>query len=107
MIATDVVGCLKCKPGKTGTVVNYMIENCASHDPKTLLCNYCQRNYYLNDTKNKCLESKHVTTNGTNKSYMNNCKSMAFDSDKCYECVDGYYLYDDGSGCIAHSNNIS
>lgn len=41
MIAESVVGCLKCKPGYRGNTVNYMIPNCAKHNPKTLLCEYC------------------------------------------------------------------
>ena len=41
MLGTNAVGCLKCKPGKYGSIKNYLIENCASHDPKTTLCNYC------------------------------------------------------------------
>ena len=41
MIADSVVGCLKCKPGWRGTVKNYMIPNCAKHNPKTLQCEYC------------------------------------------------------------------
>lgn len=35
MIRKDTVGCLKCKPGKKGTLKNFMIPNCAKHDTKT------------------------------------------------------------------------
>lgn len=35
MIRKDTLGCLKCKPGKKGIIKNYLIENCAEHDPLT------------------------------------------------------------------------
>jgi hypothetical protein len=108
--------CIKCKklnqitssnpayiPLKTKCMPFSIVENCEEYDKfgylssSSFRCTKCKKEYYLNNTKNICIERTVIVSN---------CADYVFDKDICLECEPDYYLNQSSTECISFPKGI-